>query len=291
MEQLLTNYFIITPARDEEKFIEKTIKSVISQTVLPLRWIIVDDGSEDSTAKIALSYAGQYSWIKVVVRENRGYRNSNGGEVEAFYHGLNLYRDCEWDYLVKLDADVSFDKNYFAGCLRYFLDNPKLGIGGGKLFSYFKGSLKFEPHPRFHVRGATKIYRKECWNAIGGIEKMPGWDTIDEVKANMVGWQTVTFDDPVLVQHRMTGAADSVFRSHVNRGIGCYCIGYHPLYLFVKSIKLLLAKPGIKGAVGLVYGFLQGHLKRISRIEEKDVIRYLRRQQLNRLFFRKTIWK
>ncbi len=287
----MNTYVIITPARNEAHYIGKTIESVIAQNILPDEWIIVDDGSNDATPDIARSYVNRFPWIRLIRRENRGYRKSGAGVMEAFYCGFAELQYSEWDYLVKLDADLTFEKDFFERCFKQFEHNSKLGIGGGKVFTNIQGKLLFEPHPRFHVRGATKIYRKECWDTIGGLIKMTGWDTIDEVKANMLGWQTYTFDEPPLVHHRITGGAEGTFHDYAKNGMGSFIIGYHPLYLFVKSIKLLLTKPGIKSAVGLVYGFLQGYIKRIPRIEEKDVIRYLRRQQLNRLFFRKTIWK
>lgn len=284
-------YVIITPARNEAHYIEKTIESVSAQTILPAEWLIVDDGSDDATPDIVRSYADRFPWIRLICRGNRGYRKSGTGVMEAFYDGYDELHQVEWDYLVKLDADLTLKRDYFERCFKHFDQNPKLGIGGGKVFHTINGELEFESHPRFHVRGATKIYRQECWRAIGGLIKMTGWDTIDEVKANMIGWQTYTFDEPTLVHHRITGAADGIFRNYVKNGIGSFIIGYHPLFLLLKSVSLFFGKAGLKGAIGLLYGFSQGYLKKINRIEEQDVIRYLRRQQLNRLLFRNTIWK
>jgi len=284
-------YVIITPARDEEKYIGGTIESVIAQTVLPVEWIIVDDGSSDSTAKIAEDYATKFPWMKVFRREDRGKRKSGEGVMEAFYYGLAKITYLEWDYLVKLDADLTFEKDYFELCFQHFKKNPRLGIGGGKVFNNINGRLRFEPHPQFHVRGATKIYRRKCWEEIGGLIKMTGWDTIDEVKANMGGWETYTFDEPVLIHHRITGGAEGTFQNYIKNGKGSFIIGYHPLFLLAKAINLIFGSANFKAGLGLLYGFIQGYLKKIPRIEEKEVIYYLRRQQLNRLFFRNTIWK
>ena len=291
MEQTLHKYVIVTAARDEEKYIGKTIESIVAQTLLPAAWIIVDDGSADKTSDIVSSYACKYPWIKLVCRERRQQRQYGGGELDAFYHGLAELGNQEWNFLVKLDADVSFEKDYFELCFRHFEYNPKLGIGGGKVLNNMQGKLIFESQPRFHVRGATKIYRKECWLAIGGIKKTPGWETLDEVMANMLGWQTYTFDEPSLIHHRITGASVGEFRSYVDCGIGSYFVGYHPLFLLARSAKLLFNKHCIKSAAGLLYGFLRGYLKGRPPIVGKEVIRYVSRQQLNRLFFRETIWK
>ena len=286
-----TTYVIITPARNEANYIEKTIESVSTQTILPIEWIIVDDGSDDTTPDIVSIYSSRFRWIRLIRRENRGYRKSGAGVMEAFYDGFAELHQAGWNYLVKLDADLTFERDYFERCFKYFEQNPKLGIGGGKVFNNIQGKLEFEPHPRFHVRGATKIYRHECWDTISGLIKTTGWDTIDEVKANMLGWQTYTFDAPSLVHHRITGGADGIFRDYVKNGMGSFIIGYHPLFLLLKSVSLFFGKAGIKGAIGLLYGFSQGYIKNIPRAEGKDVIRYLRRQQLNRLLFRDTIWK
>ena len=120
---------------------------------------------------------------------------------------------------------------------------------------------------------------------------MTGWDTIDEVKANMRGWETYTFDEPVLIHHRITGGAEGTFQNYIKNGKGSFIIGYHPLFLLAKAINLIFGSANFKAGLGLLYGFIQGYLKKIPRIEEKEVIYYLRRQQLNRLFFRNTIWK
>ncbi|MCX8012551.1 MAG: glycosyltransferase family 2 protein, partial [Desulfobacterota bacterium] len=252
----LEAYVIITPARDEEKYIEKTIKSVINQTVLPAEWIIVDDGSSDSTAKIVQNYAQKFPWIKIFCRENRGKRKAGEGVMEAFYYGLEKITHFEWDYLVKLDADLILEKDYFEICFQHFKQNPRLGIGGGKVFNNINGKLKLEPHPRFHVRGATKIYRRKCWEEIEGLIKRTGWDTIDEVKANMRGWETYTFEEPILIHQRVTGGAEGTFRNYFKNGMGSFIIGYHPLFLFAKAISLIITSANFKAALGLLYGFV-----------------------------------
>ena len=283
-------YVIITAARDEEEHIRREVESVVAQTVLPTTWMIVDDGSEDATADIARSFASRHPWIHVVTRDNRGYRQYAGGDLEAFYHGLAELGSQEWDYLAKLDADLSFKEDYFEQCLQHFARDPKLGIGGGKVLNLCAGKLVFESHPRFHVRGATKIYRRECWEAIGGLPIMPGWETIDEVLANMFGWKTCTFDQPVLIHHRITGGAFGAFQSNLTCGAGCYFVGYHPLFLMARAVNLLRGS-GIRAAAGLLFGFIREYVRRTPRVIDPKVVRYVRQQQLNRLFFRKSIWK
>ncbi len=191
----MTKYLIITPARDEEEYLEKTILSVANQSIRPFQWIIVNDGSGDSTGRIIDHYAQVYPWLKVIHRPNRGFREAGGGVINAFYEGYAGIESPEWDFLVKLDADLSFSSDYFERCFAEFAKDPFLGIGGGGIYHEVEGELKLEENPKFHVRGATKIYKRECWDELGGLLRAPGWDTVDELKANMLGWTTRSFLD------------------------------------------------------------------------------------------------
>lgn len=287
-----SRYVVITPARNEEAHIEKTILSMISQTVKPLEWIIVNDGSSDGTGSLIDQYTAEYSWIRTVHRKDRGFRKPGGGVMEAFYDGYHLLESTEWDYIVKLDGDLSFEADYFERCFEYFRNNPLLGIGGGVGYIIVGSGLEWEPHPLFHVRGITKIYKKECWDAIGELIRAPGWDTLDEVKANMLGWETRSIPDLHLIHHRPTGSADGTWRGWVKNGVANYVAGYHPLFILAKCIKRCFQKPAyVTGASGLFYGFVSGYIKKVPQVEDRDLIHYLRKQQLRRLSFRKSIWK
>jgi glycosyltransferase involved in cell wall biosynthesis len=285
-------YIIITPVRNEEAHLRETIKSVAAQTVRPVRWIIVNDGSDDSTGRIADEAAKMFDWIRVVHRPDRGFRLSGGGVVETFYDGYNLVKNETWDYLAKLDGDLSFAPDYFEKCYQQFEADPKLGIGGGEICVKLDGAVKVESKgdPAFHVRGATKIYRHACWVAIGGLLRETGWDTYDEVKANMLGWKTRTFDGLQLVHHRETGGADGTWKNWVKNGRANYIVGYHPLFMFFKCIRRLLERPYVIASAGLWYGFVTGYFSRATRHQEPEVIRYLRREQMRRLFFKSSIW-
>ena len=206
----MTKYVIVTPARDEGPRIARTIAAVTSQTALPARWILVNDGSTDETAEILERSASQTSWLSVVHRANRGHRAAGGGVMEAFHAGYAMVADEPWDYLVKLDADLSFASDYFERCLAMFERDPTLGIGGGTVCRLEHGHVRVDRtgDPPFHVRGATKIYRRDCWNVISPLVMAPGWDTIDEVKANYRGWTTRTFAGIPVIQHKPTGGAD-----------------------------------------------------------------------------------
>lgn len=284
-------YVVVTPVRNEEKYIEYTINSMTSQTCLPVKWVIVNDGSNDRTGEILKEYAGQFEWIHIVQREDRGYRKAGGGVVDAFYEGYNLIRENDWDYIVKLDGDLMFDNKYFEKCFMKFISNPKLGIGGGTIYNNIKGEYVRENCPDFHVRGATKIYRKECWADIGDLIRAPGWDTLDEVKANMLGWETRSFRSIPLYQERATGEAYGQWEDHVKSGVANYISGYHPLFMLLKCLKRLPQKPIIIGSAGLMYGYLGGYLKNIKQVEDKNLLNYIREQQIKRLTYRDSIWK
>jgi biofilm PGA synthesis N-glycosyltransferase PgaC len=287
----LPKYVIITPVRNEEKYIEKTIQSVINQNVQPYQWIIVNDGSTDGTGQIIDAYTRQCSWIYLVHRDDRGFRKSGGGVIEAFYEGYNILNTVDWDYIVKLDGDLSFDPEYFQRCFKYFENNLKLGVGGGVIYNLINGKWELERHPRFHVRGATKIYKKECWNSIAGLIQSPGWDTLDEVKANMLGWQTQSFFDLKVLHYRKTGSADGAWRNFVKNGLANYISGYHPFFMISKCLKRVFQKPYVIASIGLFYGFISGYIKNVPQVNDKDLISYLRKQQLSRLLLKESIWK
>jgi poly-beta-1,6-N-acetyl-D-glucosamine synthase len=287
----MTRYVIVTPVRDEEPYVEATIQSVCRQRIRPTEWVIVDDGSVDRTGSILDQYAARYPWIRVVHRPNRGFRKSGGGVMEAFYDGYNVLACKDWEFIVKLDGDLSVAPDYFERCFDYFRRDPELGIGGGEILHHIDGEPKIEVNPRFHVRGATKIYRRACWEAIGGLWPGPGWDTIDEVKANMLGWKTYAFAGLHLLHHRVTGSEEGLLRDRVKHGVACYISGYHPLYVAASCVSRLVQRPYVIGSVGILYGFLKSHLTRPPRLNDRSYISYIRGQQMRRLCGMQTIWR
>jgi len=285
------NYVIITPVRDEEQHIEATIMSVLHQTVLPAEWVLVDDGSSDDTGAIIDRVAARVPWVQAVHRRDRGCRKAGGGVIDAFYAGYEALRSHDWEYVVKLDGDLRFAPDYFQRCFSYFENDPTLGIGGGDICHQVDGELVVEENPRFHVRGATKIYRRSCWEAIDGLWRAAGWDTIDEVKANMMGWRTYSFKDAPITHLRFTGTADGRLRDRVKHGVACYISGYHPLFVLASCVFRLAQPPYLVGSLAIAYGFVKAHFVRPPRVDDTRMVRYLRGQQLRRLFGLQTIWK
>src|SRR5215813_13848389 len=174
MDKESYRYVVITNGCDEEKFIEATIWSVLAQTIRPSEWVIVNDGSKDNTGEIIDEYALRYPWIGSVHRKDRGFRKFGGGIIEAFYEGFHSLRCRDWEFMCKLDGDLSFASDYFESIFRKFQENPWLGIGGGVLYHWENEKKVLERHPFFHVRGGIKTYRRKCWDAIGGLWVGPG---------------------------------------------------------------------------------------------------------------------
>ena len=285
-------YVVITPARNEERHLQHTIDSMVGQTTRPQMWVIVDDGSTDRTDTIIDSAAAKHKWITALHRQDRGFRKQGGGVVETFYTGYEKLDTVAWNFLVKLDADLAFEPDYFERCLGKFASEPKLGIGGGMICQEMDQKLVCESpgDPAFHVRGATKIYRRACWEDLGGLIRAPGWDTIDELKANMLGWTTLTFRDIPLRHHRFTGTEDGVWKNQVKFGLANYITGYHPLFMMIKCLRRALMKPFMVGALGLWWGFCRGYINRMARVDDPELIRYVRRQQINKLLLRPSLW-
>lgn len=285
-------YNVITPVRNEARFLQFVIDSMIRQTVKPRRWIIVDDGSTDGTANIAHAAAVAYPWIQLYKRPDRGYRMPGSGVVEAFYDGYRLIKSSNWEFVVKLDGDLSFAADYFEKCFLRFEMDMKLGIGGGTICSNMDGALVAEApwDPAFHVRGATKIYKRDCWEALGGLVRAPGWDTVDEYRANMLGWVTYTFPELKCWHHRPAGAAQGMWKNWVKGGLANYVAGYHPLFMSCKCAKRAFTRPYGVAALALLAGFCSGYIRRVPQVADQELIRYLRRQQLQKLLFQESLW-
>lgn len=287
-----TSYVVVTPVRNEEKHFPSTIASLTSQTLRPARWIIVDDGSSDGTAALADAAAAQHHWIRVVHRPDRGRREPGSGVINAFYDGLRILDVRQWDYLAKLDGDLAFDPDYFQRCLEHFVQDPRLGIAGGLVCLKEKGKTIPDSgtDPAFHVRGATKVYRRECWDQIGGVVRVTGWDTIDELKANMLGWLTRTLPELRVWQLKATGSADGHWRNWTKNGLANYITGYHPVFMLAKCLRRLFCRPYGVAALGLWWGYCTAWMKGVQRVEDGELLKYVQQQQLNKLRLRPSLW-
>lgn len=265
---------------------------MVNQDFRPVRWIIVDDGSEDETPIQAESAAREHDWIEVIRRSDRGYRLPGQGVVDAFYEGFDAIGNCNWDFISKFDGDLSFGKDYFSKCLSSFAEDPQLGIAGGMCSLQRGGQIIPETpdDPIFHVRGPTKIYRRQCFEQIGGLKRLAGWDGIDELKANMLGWTTKTLRHIPIIHHRPTGQADGTWKNQVKFGRANYIMGYHPLFMVAKILKRLFQPPFVVGSLGLGWGYLAAIMNRVPTVDDPELIGYVRQEQLNKLLLRPSIW-
>jgi poly-beta-1,6-N-acetyl-D-glucosamine synthase len=284
-------YVIVSPVRDEEQYIGYTIRSIIRQTIRPVEWIIVDDGSNDSTGRIIDDYAKQYPWITAIHRSDRGQRIPGTGVMEAFYDGYRCLKTSDWTYLAKLDGDLGLEQDYFESCFERFHEDSRLGICGGVIYSSRNKQLEPEFSPMFHVRGAVKLYRRSCWMAIGCLMKAPGWDTVDELQAARLGWRTRSFSHIRVIQYRATGAVQGAWLDGVKNGRANYIVGYHPVFMFTKCVKRLFQRPFVIDALAHAYGFITGYCKRLPRVGDRELIRYIREQQIRRLLLMDSMWQ
>ena len=279
---VLPKYVVITPVRNEAAYIEKTLTSMVAQTVKPAQWIIVNDGSADRTGQIVSNYAAQYPWIRLINREDRGFRQLGPGVVDAFYEGFGQITHTDYDVVVKLDGDLSFEPNYFEELMNQFAANPRLGIASGVPIELNGG--KWDTWKALHscTHGQTKLYRRECFEAIGGIPRSLGWDGIDDWKARMLGWQTVAFEYLRVLHHRIQGAATGTLKSRVERGQGAYFMGYHPLYMSLRGIRRMINRPYVIGGCAMIWGYVASWLARREQVES-ELVRFVRRTQLRLL--------
>ena len=281
---MLGMYSIISPVRNEAKYLSHTIQSIVRQQHRPLEWIIVDDGSSDRTVAIAEAAAAKYPWIKVICRQDRGFRQPGQGVVEAFNEGLACLENKTPDCICKMDGDLEFESDYFATLLREFAQRPRLGMASG--VTYLRqpaGKLIKEKVAPDYVVGPIKLYRRACFEDIGGLEPHLGWDTIDVYRARMHGWETANFPELQVIHLRKMGTARGIVWGKMKTGMGEHYYGSHPLFVAARCLYRMSERPyGIIG-FSIALGYLQSLLRREPRINDPQFIAFLRDDQLSRL--------
>ena len=277
-------YIIITPMKNEEKYIYKTINSIINQSITPLEWIIVNDGSTDISEEIIKSYSKKYVWIKLINLKTHGEVRKGGQKVvRAFNSGFRSISDNNYDFVVKLDADISFEKDYFESVFNEFSANPKLGVCGGIIYNAISDSLfKEEKSAAYHVRGAFKCYRKKCFQDIGGFKEIWNWDGVDIMETLYLGWESKQINKKVY-HHRPTTSAYNKFSHTFKCGYEYYRIGNSLLLMIIRSIAYINKKPIIVGSLLLFFGYLYGIFTRADKvISDKKLISFINRFHLKR---------
>jgi glycosyltransferase involved in cell wall biosynthesis len=277
-------YVLITPAHNEEAFIERTLASMVAQTRLPERWVIVDDGSTDRTARVVEGYVSRYQWIQLFRRPERIDR-SFAGKVHAFNDGLKRARSVEFDVIGNLDADLSFDADYLEFLIGKFAEDPQLGVAGTPFTEdggYDTARDSFEGEN--HVAGGCQLFRKQCFEEVGGYIPNPagGIDWIAVTTARMKGWKTRSFPEKRFHHYRSLGTAGkSNWAASFSYGEKDYYLGGSPLWQLFR-VAYRATKQPIDG-LALLSGYCWGAIRRIERPVSRELMRFHRREQTNKL--------
>jgi glycosyltransferase involved in cell wall biosynthesis len=282
----LPAYVLITPARNEAQFIELTLQSVVAQTALPLRWVIVSDGSTDGTDEIVSRYAAQHPWIELVRQPPRAERHF-AGKVMAFNAGYARLRDLNYQVIGSLDGDTSFDSGYFAFLLEKLAADSGLGLVGtpfqevsnGQTYDYRFVSIE-------HVSGACQVFRRECFEEIGGYVPVKGGgiDHIAVITARMKGWKTRTYTDKLCQHHRAMGTAQrGTLMASFRTGARDYALGGHPLWEIFRTFYQMTRKPFLLAGAMLGAGYAWAMIRREERPVSPELVAFRRREQMQRL--------
>jgi len=281
----LPNYVVITPARNEAKFIELTLRSVVSQTVRPLKWVIVNNGSTDGTEQIVSKYARNHSWIELVCMADVDERNF-ASKVHAFNAGYARLVNLDFSVIASLDADISFDNDYFSFLLDKLSCDPGLGLVGTPFQETSRESYDYRFVSIEHVSGACQVFRRQCFEAIGGYKPLIGGgvDHLAVITARMKGWKTRTFTEKMCVHHREMGTAQhGAIAARFRYGLKDYVFGNHPFWEVCRVGYQMTRRPYVIGGLALLTGYICAMSKRLNRPLSPEVVRFQRGEQMQRL--------
>ena len=277
-------YAIITPARNEANMLPQLAAALRQQTQLPLRWVIVENGSSDQTAEVAERIVADSDWAQLVVLSEAGQRERGAPIVRALHAGLDGL-DVEPDLVVSVDADVTMDPDYFERLLEAFARHSSLGIASGSAWEPVHGAWRQRFVTGGTVWGATRAYRWGCLQDVLPLEERHGWDGIDQLKARARGWETRTFTDLPFRHHRTEGLHDGSNWAHwLANGDTAYFMGYRPWYLFARTLHRMRRD---LAAFGLVYGYLTAATRRSPRLDDPEARAILRSDQSLRNILRR----
>lgn len=277
---------VVTPARNEGEHLGAVVSAMAAQTVLPDEWRIVDDGSTDATRNIAMAAAERYSWVRWSALHDglkAGDGLAAGRPARAFSVGVRAAA-VDWEFVAKVDADVELPPDYFAVLLERMLADESLGIVGGTLIEPdVHGSERRIAVPSQHVPGALSLYRRSCFEQIGGVSGGLGWDTIDETLARMRGFRTRSYDDVTARHRRQTGAVAGVIRGRARHGAAAW-ITHYPLYfVLLRAAKLSRLRPrGVLGAA-FIWGYASAAARRVPRVTDDGFRRFMRQDIRRRI--------
>lgn len=275
-------YTIIITAKNEEQNITDTLNSVVNQTLKPTYCLVVDDGSDDQTAEIIKEFSKSYPFVHYLYNDGEKKYVLGGNVIRVFNVGKDYIdsQNVDYDYVVKMDADIEFESDFFE-TINNKIKDGKWGIVSGTPY-YMEGDRKIhEFSPLWHSHGQFKIYHKKCLEEIGGIDRNLGWDCADNVKAIYFGWKTAAFRDIHYLMFRKVGGKSNLKKGRINHGLGAYQLGYSFAYLLIRAMHDAFKKPYIIGSYFLVFGYFKG-------LFNKEYVKYL--TKLQRKVLRKLFW-
>lgn len=275
---------IITPVKNESKFIQETINSVINQSLLPIEWIIVDDNSEDNTFEIVNNKIKNHNWIKNIKFFGNERKRSGGSKVvRAFNYGYSQLKN-EYDYIMKLDGDLILPSNYLERMIEEFNNFSNLGICGGQILNkYSETDIRLEKVSDFHVRGALKLIRKECWKQINGFKEVWNWDGLDIMEAQYLGWETKSINIHV-IHLRPTSSAYNSTEHAYKSGYEAYKMGSNISLTVIRAIFKIKNKPYLKCGYYYLKGYLKAWIKKETLIVSKELAKFINKKHTQRIF-------
>ncbi|WP_426095842.1 glycosyltransferase family 2 protein [Flavobacterium sp. DSR2-3-3] len=276
------NYYIVIPAHNEEAFIALTLNSLISQTVLPKKVVVVNDNSTDKTAEIVTAFAKQNPFITLVNKTSEAIHLPGSKVIQAFQKGYETL-DKEYDVIVKLDADLILPNNYFETILTIFEKDTSIGMAGG--FAYIEKNGKWileNLTDKDHIRGAFKAYRKACFEQIGNLKPAMGWDTVDELLSKFHGWKVVT-DASLIVKHLKPTGANYNKTARYKQGEAFYTLGYGFLITCIASAKLAMMKKKPLLFFDYIKGFWKAKTAKTPLLVTTEQAKFIRNYRLKKM--------
>jgi len=275
---------VVTVVKDDVIFLNQLITSMERQTKRPDHWVIVDDSSIDGTANLASEASGRNEWISFIPSDGTSLEILPRSEriARLFSLGVGVI-DLDWDLCSKIDADMTLDKGYFSSIIGEFNKNPNLGIASGNCFINIRGRKVRERVTKGHTRGGLKTYRRECFDAISGIPKARGWDSIDNIRACMLGWETHNFPDLLAEHKRPTGQRKGLVKTSFDEGVKSHFLGYSVPYLIARSVHRMFRRPFFISGLAMLMGFFYGIISRSPKFEGKEETKLLRRKQISKI--------
>jgi hypothetical protein len=286
-------YVLVTAAYNEEKFIAKTIDSIISQTVRPKKWVIVSDGSTDRTDEIVRSYSCTHDFIQLH-RICEEHPRNFAAQVNAINTGCQWLKELEFDFIGNVDADVSFESGYYEALLAKFDQDANLGLAGGYIHEESNGVFRSRPtNSTQSVAHAVQLFRRACFQTVGGYLPLPygGPDWVAEIIARKSGWGVRSFPEMPVRHYRPTSSAGGILRGCYRQGLMDHSLGSDPVFETMKCLSRMRAKPYVIGALVRLSGYMWSALQGKALVVPKDVAEFLREEQRARVRSALSAWR